>query len=190
TRRCWSPRSPISTMSAAARAALSPRRCSCAVSSPRNPGCISICSPGRRAPNRVDRRAANARSRALSTRCWPSVMLKTHPGFDPRVTTWRAEVAAKHLEGKVEAVRFVDGRAMAVITPQAPLRREPRPDALLDTEALKGERVTIYDTNAEGWAWGQLASDHYVGWLPSAALARPGPPPTHRVGGCALLGFP
>jgi cell wall-associated NlpC family hydrolase len=117
-------------------------------------------------------------------------MLKTHPGFDPRVTPWRAEVAAKHLEGKVEAVRFVDGRAMAVITPQAPLRREPRPDALLDTEALKGERVTIYDTNAEGWAWGQLAADYHVGWLPSAALGPPGPEPTHKVVALRTFVFP
>ena len=38
-----------STMSApAAKAAPSPRHCSCAGSSPQNPGCISICSPGRR----------------------------------------------------------------------------------------------------------------------------------------------
>ena len=52
----------------------------------------------------------------------------------------------------------------------APLRRGPRPDAPLDTEALKGERVTIYELDGEGWAWGQLTSDGYVGWLPDAAL--------------------
>ena len=39
---------------------------------------------------------------------------------------------------------------------------------------LKGERVTIYDRNGEGWAWGQLNSDGYVGWLPDRALAKPG----------------
>ena len=27
----------------------------------------------------------------------------------------------------------------------------------LDTEALKGERVTVYETTDEGWCWGQLA---------------------------------
>jgi cell wall-associated NlpC family hydrolase len=112
------------------------------------------------------------------------------PALDRRVTPWRADVAAKHLEGKVKAARFVEGRAMEVVAPQAPLRREPRPDALLDTEALKGERVTIYDANAEGWAWGQLAGDEYVGWLPSAALAVPGPAPTHRVAALRTLVFP
>jgi cell wall-associated NlpC family hydrolase len=108
-------------------------------------------------------------------------MAEMKPAFDPRVTPWRAEVAAKHLQGTVKAVRFVEGRVMEVLAAQAPIRREPRPDAPLDTEALKGERVTIYDANAEGWAWGQLSSDGYVGWLPSAALGPPGPPPTHKV---------
>lgn len=110
--------------------------------------------------------------------------------FDRRLTPWRADLAAKHLEGKVEAARFADGRVMEVIAPQAPLRREPRPDAALDTETLKGERVTVYDSNAEGWSWGQLAADHYVGWLPSAALAPPGPPPTHKVAALRTLVFP
>ena len=77
--------------------------------------------------------------------------------FDPRVTPARADLAAKYLEGKVEAARVMSkAAACEVVEPQAPLRREPRPDAPLSTEALKGERVTIYDTNGEGWAWGQL----------------------------------
>jgi cell wall-associated NlpC family hydrolase len=117
-------------------------------------------------------------------------MAEVMPPFDRRLTPWRADVAAKDLEGKVRAARFVEGRAMEVIAPQAPLRREPRPNALLGTEALKGERVTVYDANAEGWAWGQLAADNYIGWLPSAALAPPGPPPTHKVAALRTLVFP
>jgi cell wall-associated NlpC family hydrolase len=117
-------------------------------------------------------------------------MPETLPAFDPRLTPFRDGVAAKYLEGKLKAGRFVDGREMEVVAPQAPLRREPRPDAPLDTEALKGERVTIYDTNAEGWAWGQLAADNYVGWLPSAALAAPGPRPTHKVTALRSFVFP
>jgi cell wall-associated NlpC family hydrolase len=112
------------------------------------------------------------------------------PAFDPRLTPARADLAAKHLEGKVQAARFVEGRVYEVIEPQAPLRREPRPDASLDTEALKGERVTIYDANGEGWAWGQLASDSYVGWLPDNALASPGAAPTHKVTALRTLVFP
>jgi cell wall-associated NlpC family hydrolase len=58
------------------------------------------------------------------------------------------------------------------------------------TQALKGERVTIYENNAEGWAWGQLDSDGYVGWLPDAALARPAAAPTHKVSAILTFAFP
>ena len=111
-------------------------------------------------------------------------------GFDPRVTPARPDLAAKHLEGKVAAARFIEGRVMEVVAPQAPLRHEPRPDAPLVTEALCGERVSVYDSNAEGWSWGQLAADGYVGWLPSSALGPPGPPPTHKVAALRTFAFP
>jgi len=110
--------------------------------------------------------------------------------FDPRVTPARPDLAAKALEGKVEAARYVEGNLREVIEPQAPLRAAPRPDAGLLTETLKGERVIVYDTNGEGWAWGQLASDGYVGWLPDNALAAPGPEPTHKVAALRTLVFP
>jgi cell wall-associated NlpC family hydrolase len=111
------------------------------------------------------------------------------PAFDPRTTPARPDLAAKALEGKVAAGRYVEGRPCEVIEPQAPLRGEPRPDAPLVTEALKGERVTIYDSNEEGWAWGQLAADGYVGWLPSGALVPAGATPTHKVAALRTLAF-
>jgi len=70
------------------------------------------------------------------------------------------------------------------------LRHAPSPDAPLDTEALKGERVTVYATNDEGWAWGQLDADGYVGYVPAAALRDPGSPPTHRVAVLRTIVFP
>ncbi|MGO9045891.1 MAG: NlpC/P60 family protein [Xanthobacteraceae bacterium] len=110
--------------------------------------------------------------------------------LDPRLTPARADLAAKELEGKVAAARFVEGRTYEVIEPQAALRGTPAPDAPLFTEALKGERVTIYDMNAEGWAWGQLAADGYVGWLAANALAPAGAPPTHKVTALRTFAFP
>jgi hypothetical protein len=110
--------------------------------------------------------------------------------YDPRITPARPDLAASKLAGKVEAARFVDGHVREIAEPQAPLRRSPSPDAPLDTEALKGERVTVYESNEEGWSWGQLAADGYVGWLPMSALRDPGPPPTHRVAVPRTLVFP
>ena len=85
---------------------------------------------------------------------------------DPRLTPARGDLAAKYLEGKVKAKRFVTGEEFEIADALAPLRETPSTDAALLTQALKGERVTIYDRNGEGFAWGQLHSDGYVGWLP------------------------
>lgn len=101
--------------------------------------------------------------------------------FDPRITPVRPDLAAAHLRGHVHAERFVEGQEAELIAAVTPVRQSPVPDAEMVTEALLGERVTIYDVDAEGWAWGQLADDAYVGWLPASALAPPGPAPTHRV---------
>jgi cell wall-associated NlpC family hydrolase len=109
---------------------------------------------------------------------------------DPRLTPARGDIAAKQLEGKVKAARFVAGELREVIDVVAPLREQPAADAMLFTQALRGERVMIYDRNGEGWAWGQLNRDGYVGWLPDAALAKPGPAPTHQVTAILTFAFP
>jgi hypothetical protein len=110
--------------------------------------------------------------------------------FDPRTTPARPDLAAQHLEGRVTAARFVQGEEREVIDAQTPVRAEPAPDAPLMTEALMGERVTVYEFNDEGWAWGQLADDGYVGWLPAAALIAPRERPTHKVTALRTLAFP
>jgi len=110
--------------------------------------------------------------------------------FHPRLTAARPDLAARSLEGKVAAARFVDGEPREVIEPHLALRRLPAPDAPLDTEVLMGERVTVFETSEEGWAWGQLAGDGYVGFMPTSGLAVPGPAPTHRVSALRTLMFP
>ena len=109
---------------------------------------------------------------------------------DPRLTPARGDIAAKYLEGKVKAARFVTGEEFEIKGALAPLRRAPSPDAELMTQALKGERVTIYDRNDEGWAWGQLVGDGYVGWLADQALTTPTAPVTHKVTALLTFAFP
>lgn len=109
---------------------------------------------------------------------------------DPRLTPARPDLAAKYLEGKVKAARFVEGEPFEIVDALAPLRTGPSSDAELATQALKGERVTIYDRNGEGFAWGQLNGDGYVGWLPDRALAKPMASPTHKITALRTLAFP
>ena len=109
---------------------------------------------------------------------------------DSRLTPARGDIAAKYLEGKVQADRFVEGEAMEVYEAIAAVREQPSGDAALATQALLGERVTIYDRNGEGWAWGQLNGDGYVGWLPDTSLGEPTAAPTHQVTAIRTFAFP
>jgi cell wall-associated NlpC family hydrolase len=100
--------------------------------------------------------------------------------IDHRLTPARPDLADSRLEGIVPAERYTSGTLRRVSTASAPLRRRPAADAPLDTEAQMGELVRVYDER-EGWAWGQLESDGYVGYLPSEALGDAEPVPTHKI---------
>ncbi len=100
--------------------------------------------------------------------------------FDPRTTPARSDLAAAHLAGTISAPRYVEGRPMHLTVECADLRRTPTFDASMDTQVLYGEAATLYDAR-DGWAWVQLKSDKYVGYLPSTALGEGEIEPTHRV---------
>jgi len=112
---------------------------------------------------------------------------KTLP--DPRRNAYRGDLAAEALRGVVEAEHYVKGEPRQVGVPVLPLRREPRFDATLDTEALLGEIVTVYD-EAEGWAWVQSARDGYVGYMPSEGLSTKIVGPTHRIAALRTYVYP
>ena len=99
---------------------------------------------------------------------------------DPRVTPARKDLAAAHLEGKVEAARFAEGTPYDVARGRAALRLAPATDARIDTELLFGERFTVYEI-ANGWAWGQSQLDDYVGYVAADELRAPGKAADHRV---------
>jgi cell wall-associated NlpC family hydrolase len=108
---------------------------------------------------------------------------------DPRRHAYREDLAAETLRGVVKASRYLKGEPRQVSVPSLPLRREPRFDATLDTEALFGEAVTLYD-ESEGWAWVQLARDDYVGYMPSEGLTPRLAAPTHRIAALRTYVYP
>lgn len=111
--------------------------------------------------------------------------------FDPRLTPARPDLAAAHLKGRIPADRYVEPVAARVIEAVAPLRRRPRADAGLDTEALFGETIRVYDEDDEGWSWVQLDRDGYVGWMPAHAILKgEAPAATHRVATLATFVYP
>ena len=101
--------------------------------------------------------------------------------LEPRLNAYRDDLADARLNGKVAAARFVAGQRRRVVADAAPLKRTPAADAPLASEVLRGEAFVVFEETAEGWAWGQLETDAYVGYVPSDALGAIDPRPTHRV---------
>ena len=108
---------------------------------------------------------------------------------DPRLTPARPDLAAEEWRGLIEAPRYAEGRPMYVSTGIADVRRAPSHDAVLDTQALFGEAVTLYEDH-EGWGWVQLGKDHYVGYIAMSALSQGRLASTHRVRVLRTLIYP
>src|SRR3954466_9115815 len=100
--------------------------------------------------------------------------------LDPRLNAYRPDLADARLDGRVGAARFVAGDRRRVVADHAPLKHAPARDASLASEVLRGETMVVFD-EGDGWAWGQLETDAYVGYVPRDALGASGPEPTHRV---------
>lgn len=109
--------------------------------------------------------------------------------LDARRHVFRDDLAALSLRGQVVSPRYSAGSVRQVARPAVPLRREPSPNLGLETEALFGELVKVYD-EAEGWAWIQLQRDRYVGYVPSAALTTEILSTTHRVTSLGTFVYP
>ncbi|MGE0044633.1 MAG: C40 family peptidase [Hyphomonadaceae bacterium] len=107
---------------------------------------------------------------------------------DARLTPARADIAAAHLKGTVDAARFVEGAPHQTIVPAAALRETQRDDARLETQILFGETFIVYDAR-DGWSWGQNAGDGYVGYVRSEAFATLAIAPTHRVNTLRTIAF-
>jgi cell wall-associated NlpC family hydrolase len=110
--------------------------------------------------------------------------------IDPRINAFRPGIAAAHLKGKVDAQKFVEGVRHDVIEPNTAVRTGASHWARQGTEALMGETFVVYERNEEGWAWGQLETDNYVGWISGNALAPSAAAATHKVSVPRTLCFP
>jgi cell wall-associated NlpC family hydrolase len=106
-------------------------------------------------------------------------MLPERLANDPRLLPFRGEIAAETLHGRVRAPRYVTGLRRQVCVGAASLRKSHDAGAEQVNQALRGEGFIQYDEQ-EGWAWGQLETDHYVGWVRADELGEP-VEATHRV---------
>lgn len=109
--------------------------------------------------------------------------------IERRLNAFRPDLAEKSLEGKVDALRFVDGTPARVIAPTAAMRPKPELNSGIDTELLFGEPVSVLD-RSHGWAWVKSGIDDYVGYVEETALGLAGPAPSHWVTSVRTFVYP
>jgi cell wall-associated NlpC family hydrolase len=109
--------------------------------------------------------------------------------IDKRLNALRPDIADARLARLAQGARLVEGDLKQVAVPLLSLYCEPRFDARLDTQALMGERVRVFDVQ-EGWAWLQLETDGYVGYAALDDLSPAQATPTHRVAVPSTFMFP
>lgn len=108
--------------------------------------------------------------------------------FDPRITPCRDGVAARSLEGVLEAEVYLDPKAMSCTAAAAAIRSAPDAGAEQMDQLLFGERFEVIEEEG-AWLFGQAARDGYVGFVEAAALGPAGPMPTHRVSALRTYAF-
>ena len=100
--------------------------------------------------------------------------------LDARLHAYRADLADEALHGKVEAAKFVSGELRQVNRSNTPILQSPAPDSPQTSQALRGEVGKVFE-DRNGYAWIQMQSDGYVGYVESSALSKTIEVPTHWV---------
>lgn len=101
----------------------------------------------------------------------------------------RPDLADEALRGRVEALRYVSPSLVQVIEPAAPLRSRPDAAASWTTEALFGETAHLFEVKGN-WAWVQLLSDGYVGYVHASAVSAQVEQATHCVQSLGTFLYP
>ncbi len=107
---------------------------------------------------------------------------------DPRITPWRDGIAARSLEGVLEAEVYLDPKAMGCMAPATAIRAAADAASEQMDQLLFGERFEVLEEEG-AWVFGQAARDGYVGFVEAAALAPAGAMPTHRVSALRTYAF-
>lgn len=107
---------------------------------------------------------------------------------DPRITPCRDGIAARRLEGVLEAEVYLDTRIMSCTVPAAAIRAAPDGHSEQMDQLLFGERFEVLEEEGV-WRLGQSLRDGYVGFVEAAGLAPAGAWPTHRVAAIRTYAF-
>ncbi len=109
--------------------------------------------------------------------------------LDLRVNAIRDDLADKSLADFTNGQLLVEPDQGMVIGEVVPVRSRPDHKASLDTQALFGEQIKVFDQR-DGWAWMQLEKDGYVGYIPANCLSLEPSTPGHKVRTLSTFVYP
>lgn len=92
--------------------------------------------------------------------------------YDPRVRAIRPDLADVALADLYFAPHYAAAVARSCVAASAMIHSAPDASATAVSELLHGETFHMLDARG-AWAWGYCAHDHYVGYVPLAALGEP-----------------
>lgn len=107
--------------------------------------------------------------------------------LDPRTHAARRDIADVALADRLFAPHYARPHATRCLPPYAILRDAPEAGGRAVSQLLLGEAFAVVDVSGD-WAWGYSAHDHYVGYVPMAALGEP-EPASHRISAPLALLF-
>lgn len=108
--------------------------------------------------------------------------------LDKAINPYRDDIAAIKLKGIIEAPNFVDAERMQINVPRAFLKSAPDIESPSLNEALLGDIFDVYEIK-NGFAWGQLERDNYVGYIQTSALDDNLFKPSHKIKTIRTYGF-
>lgn len=97
---------------------------------------------------------------------------------DTRLTPANGRVAAKHLEGKIDAKAFVEGELTQCLAAAADITGKP--NGRRTAQLLFGDMFEVYERR-DGFAFGQSVYDGYCGYVREDLIGAP-KPATHWIG--------
>lgn len=100
--------------------------------------------------------------------------------LDPRINAVRGDLADVRLAGVLFAPHYAAAMEFRLVADAAFVRAEPAGTATAVSQLLHGESFHVLEVTG-GWAWGFCGHDHYVGYVPFAALTQGPLTATHQV---------
>lgn len=116
------------------------------------------------------------------------IIMPQNEELDKAINPYRDDICAIKLKNIVKSNNYVAPKSFQICVNGAFLKSLPQIESPNLTEALHGELIDIYEIN-NGFAWGQLKNDNYVGYIDINAISENIINYSHKINTLRTYGF-